>query len=484
MKTFISTRAKIFLFASILALSATGAAAFESGSTGADGAFNPAVDTELQLPPDGIFNFTSVNIPSDVVVTFAKNDTNTPVTILASSDVTIDGTIDLNGGDSTDVGAAGDGNLGDDGIPGTGGPGGFDGGRGGQPGATNEERRGGDGLGPGGGASSGSTYTTSGAGCSGAGGGFSSTGQGATGGGGCGAAGGSTYGTEAQLPLIGGSGGGGASGGLSFAGSGGGGGGGAILIAASGTVTVNGGILARGGNGGDTSGAERGGVGGGGSGGAIRILATTISGNGSIDARGGVDGGGAARDGGNGADGRIRLEAEIFNRTSGSNPSFSFASPGEVFVAGMPAIRISRVAGVDAPAAPTGNADIVLPESTPNPVLVEFESSNVPVGNTITLTAIPANAEPVSTLSDALAGTEASATASASIDLPSGPSVLQASVSFTVTASVGDGLSNFAMGERVERIRVDAVAGHGSETTFITVSGEEYTWPSNAVAMY
>ena len=119
---------------------------FDSGSTGADGALNPTVNTQLQLPPSGIFNFTSVNIPSGVTVTFKKNTTNTPVTILASGSVTIDGLLNVSGLSSTNVGAAGDGNIGDDGVPGAGGPGGFDGGRGGSP-----QGSGGNGLGPGGG---------------------------------------------------------------------------------------------------------------------------------------------------------------------------------------------------------------------------------------------------------------------------------------------------------------------------------------------
>ena len=109
----------------------TAGLAFESGSTGADGPFNPDVSQELALPPDGIFNFTDVNIPAGITITFGKNTTNTPVIVLASGDVTIDGTIDISGTQSADTGAHGDGNLGDDGLPGIGGPGGFDGGRGG-----------------------------------------------------------------------------------------------------------------------------------------------------------------------------------------------------------------------------------------------------------------------------------------------------------------------------------------------------------------
>src|SRR4029079_3177509 len=117
----------------VLVISGT-ALAFNSGSTGADGAFSPTVSTQVQLPESGIFNFTTVNIPSGVTVTFKRNTANTPIVILATGNVTIAGAIDVSGSSSANVGAAGDGNLGDDGIPGRGGSGGQDGGRGGPAG--------------------------------------------------------------------------------------------------------------------------------------------------------------------------------------------------------------------------------------------------------------------------------------------------------------------------------------------------------------
>ena len=55
--------------------------AFDSGSTGADGAFSPTVNTTLELPPSGVFNFTTVNVPAGVTVTFKKNATNTAMKI-------------------------------------------------------------------------------------------------------------------------------------------------------------------------------------------------------------------------------------------------------------------------------------------------------------------------------------------------------------------------------------------------------------------
>src|SRR5207249_1058049 len=66
---------------------------FSSGSNGSLGAFNPTSNTTVTLPADGVLNYTTINIPSDVTVTFTPNATNTPVTMLATGDVTISGTI-------------------------------------------------------------------------------------------------------------------------------------------------------------------------------------------------------------------------------------------------------------------------------------------------------------------------------------------------------------------------------------------------------
>src|SRR6266850_779576 len=78
--------ALVFLLA-CTAQSAHAQGSFNSGSTGADGAFNPSSSTTLQVPESGVFNFTTVNIPGPVTVTFTRNSKNTPVTILATGDV-------------------------------------------------------------------------------------------------------------------------------------------------------------------------------------------------------------------------------------------------------------------------------------------------------------------------------------------------------------------------------------------------------------
>lgn len=466
--------------AAILALMPSVALAFDSGSTGADGAFNPTVSTNVPLPASGIFNFSSMNIQSGINVTFQRNTTNTPVVILVSGNVTIAGTLNVSGGSSTNAGAAGDGNLGDDGVPGIGGPGGYDGGRGGAIGAN---RSGGQGLGPGGGnpgnfsvvgTQCGSNHTYGGAG-----GGFGAVGAPnpcfSTGGG-------VSYGSTVLLPLIGGSGGGGGGGGTNFAAGGGGGGAGAILIAASGTVNVTGQILANGGSSGSSTGAGCGDNGGGGSGGGIRIVATTIAGNGTIAAAGGSVGTSCFASGGVGAVGRIRLESESFTRTAATTPPFTTAAPGPVFVAGLPTLAITSVAGVSAPPIPTGNADITLPSTTANPVTVVFTTANVPVGNTVRLTVTPALGISSSVVSPALTGSTTSATTSVNANLPSGPSTLLATTTYTIVASLGDALAPYANGERVEQIMIAAAPGQSNHYVLITTSGKEFDVPAEALA--
>lgn len=472
--------------------------AYDSGSTGADGDFSPTVNTELQIPESGVFNFTTVNIPTGVTVTFKRNTSNTPVVMLASGNVTISGTLNLNGTNSTHVGASGDGNLGDDGLPGLGGPGGYEGGRGGTAGKGS----GGAGLGPGGGGGGKYFYYSNYYNyyLGGGGGGFNGAGgdqpQFSSGGGWAVGKGGPAYGSSQLLPLIGGSGGGGGTGGLSFPGSGGGGGGGAILIASSGTVNVAGAITAYGGKSGSSSGSGCGGRGGYGSGGAIRIVATTISGNGALAAtvlnttappyyQSPTCQSGSEQPyyGGAGAAGRIRLEAETFTRTAVSDPAHSFGSPSSAFVAGLPTLRITSVAGVAAPANPTGDADITLPSTTPNPVTVEFATTGVPVGNTVSLRVTPAYGDATTVVSPAITGSTSAGVASVSATLPSGPSVLSATTTYTIVTAMGEALSVYAQGETVEKVRLTTTMNGPTLATLITKSGKEFEVPHAALAM-
>lgn len=467
--------------------------AFDSGSTGADGAFNPLVNTEVPLPPSGVLNYTTVTIPVGVTVTFTKNATNTPVVILASGDVTIAGQVQVNGADAPASGPAGNGQVGDDGVPGAGGPGGYDGGRGGLPSAVPAENISGVGEGPGGaGASHGYSNPTHRS-CGGSGGGYGTAG--AVGGGGSpctsssNAVAGPTYGQATLQPMIGGSGGSGGAAKTAYRAGGGGGGGGALLIAASGTLNVTGQIRANGGKGGAITGQGSGGAGGSGSGGAIRLIATTISGEGAITASGGTETGGTVDDvygrGGAGGAGRIRLEAETITRVGNTSPAYSFGTPGPVFVAGLPTLRIVSVAGVAAPMTPTGEADIALPVDTPNPVTVILATTDVPLGNQVELIVTPPYGEAIEASSDALVGTVENAEASAQIALPTGPSVMLATVSYSVEeeSQQNKALSHYTGGESVSRVELSAAANGERRTILHTRSGRRVALDPARVAI-
>ena len=288
-----------------------------------------------------------------------------------------------------------------------------------------------------------------------------------------------TYGNADLLPLIGGSGGSGGFGGAGTGGSGGGGGGGALLLAASGTLTVNGAIRADGGYGGDLGTSYQdmqfGRVGGGGSGGAIRLVASTVDGTGDLSALG-ADGGDFAdygsRNWNSGGAGRIRIEAEALLFTETTSPAFTTGEPGELFVAGLPTLRIASVAGQPAPAEPTGTADIVLSSEDANPVEVGFEASGVPLGNTLTLVLTPPAGEPVRVISTALAGSVDASTATALVDIPDGGSTLLALLSFAVVeAQAQVAWSRFTRGERVHRVELVADASGRARTRLHTETG-------------
>ena len=186
----------------VLGCSAVSAQTFSSGSTGADGALDLAtMNCEtgpyaplpgqnqgcwIQLPPTGVLNYATVNVPSGTTLRFRKNRGNTPVVLLAQGDVVVDGKLGVEAGAYV-VGV--DSRL-DYSQPG---PGGFPGGY-----PTNAP-----GLGPGGGTAS-ATH-------------------------------GRWVGSLSLVPIVGGSGGTGS------------GGGGAIVIASTGSIIIAGTVWAIGG---------------------------------------------------------------------------------------------------------------------------------------------------------------------------------------------------------------------------------------------
>ncbi len=322
---------------------------FDSRSDGSDGAldftgqsgvidFDPFTFAP-PLDPDGdqVFHFTTITIPADVTIRM-RADTlpNGPVYWLATEDVVIEGTLDLQGEPGSPQGPRGAA------LPG---PGGFPGGVG--RGTDSDATRGG---GPGGGPAS----TNSG---------ISPANH---------ATGNSAYGNVFLAPFIGGSGGGGYSAGSSIVG--GGAGGGAILIASSSTIRIAGAVNVRAGDAGNFSGQ----VSGRGSGGAIRLLAPAIQGGGNLFASSGT------------ASGRIRMES--FSNTHSGSIEGSFRVVRLVEnVRFLPAdrpplVRVTTIGGVAVPNNPTGNIfspDVTIESALP--VVVEVAAEKIPLGTELTL---------------------------------------------------------------------------------------------------
>lgn len=350
---------------------------FSSGSTGADGDFNPTNSmpstgwsvsgntVTVTNSSDGIFNFRSIYIDTGWTVKFTQNTLNTPVYLLSQSNVTVKGTISVSGNN----GASSPGTAG-----GSGGPGGFDGGQSGS-GSLH-----GPGFGPGGGPQARAAgYVVAGA-----------------------SSGGSPYGVLDIRPFIGGSGGGGGV----FAGHGGGGGGGALLIASSQTTDITGTVVANGGGPGSWDGGR-------GSGGSIRIMTDTLLGDGRIEAVQSTSGDKVS------SHGRIRIEACNNNRAALTFPPATFSEPGSVFIVTNPTIQVTSIAGESVTWPPTGSMsapDVSLPPGFTNPAVVSVLASNVSSGTGFKIIVTPAYGTNI-VASSTLAGSYAESTGSVNVNV-------------------------------------------------------------------
>jgi len=370
-------------------------------SDGSDGVFNPTASVEVDLsqavtgtwnqPGNGkgvydpdkwavVFKYSSVDIPAGVTVTFRNRPTYAPVVWLVQGDVTIQGTVNLNGqgyfaGSSSPA------------LTTEPGPGGYRGGCKKVPSGPT----GGGGSGPGGaGFLAGGSYGTQ-----------------------SGSGGGPTYGNAGVVPLIGGSGGGGRSEGDPT----GGAGGGALLIAAAGTVTIaQGGSIAA--NGGAGLLYPWGAVAGG-SGGAIRIIADTVTGSGALSA---IGGGGTT----SGGVGRIRVEANDNPFLFTCNPTPSLADPGQdprIWPdAAAPRIKAVSLGGQPVPADPrtrlnASDVEVVLPHAGEQELVIEAE--NVPLDWTVVARLVPMNGAPANVQATFDSGTVAKSTWKATLNLSS-----------------------------------------------------------------
>jgi hypothetical protein len=333
--------------------------AFDSGSTGARGPIDvPAGASEtIQLPADGIIHATTVTLGADATLSFIRNELNTPVYLLATGDVTLNGTgsiaslITVKGSDTTDS---------DGGVAG---PGGFDGGKGGF-----EATPPGPGQGPGGGAGGQCNTTVAGAGSAGhrtvpSGG---STNHGAA------------YGSTSLVPIVGGSGGGGCFSGTTSRG--GAGGGGAIVIASNTKISFTGVVNADGAFSNGSASAH-------GSGGAIRLVAPIVRGSGVLRARGaeGVFSGPIQQNG----EGRIRIDTlDHTELTATLNPSASatIGSAMYVFLPNAPRLDIVEAAGEPVGSAPV---QVTLPLGAPAAQTVIVRAQNFTGTVPITVAVLP-----------------------------------------------------------------------------------------------
>lgn len=356
------------------------------GNRGADGEFKPTgavheVDLSLAASApwdsatpandhgvyDGtqwavVFKFQSVHIPAGTTVRFKNHPSHAPVVWLVDGDVTIDGTLVLDGQNYQRIDAFAE--------PG---PGGFRGGIG------IFRSRATSGFGPGGGD----------AGNWGGGGAFGTVADGSQ----------VTYGNADLIPLVGGSGGGGYTAGTV----GGGGGGGAILIATPGTLRVAGRIQA---NGGDVPGGGA----GGGSGGGVRLVGGLLTGDGFVECRAG---GGGRR----GGEGRVRVEAAAQEGNLNILPAASFEMMEPASVVRLwpdtetPVTRIVSVGNRTVPADPwaniqsLANADVRLAAGSRTNVVV-IETLNLPTNSVVTLHVVARDGGPRAQVPASYVGTD------------------------------------------------------------------------------
>lgn len=407
---------KKILFAFLIcALPLIAQAQFNSGSTGADGALDLSTMTcpnnicEVQLPESGILNYTTVNIPSGKQLRFKKNSRNTPVILLAQSNVNIAGSIDISApGIVTSPAVAGN-------IPG---PGGF-------YGSTNANF---PGFGPGGG----------------------QAGQAGVGGHG------RWVGSLSLVPLVGGSGGG-----AGNTNGGGGGGGGAITIASSSQISVlpNYGITAWGGIGNPSF--ASGSCGGGG---AIRLVANSLNITGNLYANSFFC---AAQ-----YSGVIRFEAQPgqINFTGATNPAplISVINP-TIVPSAIPQLTLTSIGGYAVPSyagSRFDTVDLLLPNSIPDPVNVVVSANNIPVGTSVSVGFV--SGSPNGTTAPCnLAGTFESSSCTATISNlnRTGVTYLLATAAFTPPAPLAK--FNPKGKDQIAKIRLDAVLGKQPKYVFL-----------------
>jgi hypothetical protein len=317
----------------LAAASATAQPVFSADDYDCSASLTVTTNTTLPLPSDGIVCFATFVLEAGATLSFTRNAANTPVYLLATGEIRIDGVIAMAG----ERGLSTNGALG--------GPGGFTGGNAGY----DDREAPSAGRGPGGGLPDiGETYWA-GRGVFGSGPSWISSIDG------------QIYGSPLLIPLIGGSGGGGRLNPESYGG--GGGGGGAILLASNTRIEITGSINVRGGY------DDR--YYNGGSGGAVRVVAPSVAGNGSL----------AAGPYGNnlryGGQGRTRVDllddSEMNLVSEGVHTVGTFLS---IFPENLARLYITHAAGTDIAPGTRGPVTILLPAGAASEQTVTLAAEN------------------------------------------------------------------------------------------------------------
>jgi hypothetical protein len=422
----------------------------------------------------GILEFTNVNLaPGNtqfLEVHFVGNSLNNPLTILSQNDIRLGGPsgtfhlrIDgLSGRNPPNISFSGAG-----GDPG---PGGSPGGSGGAGGST--PGNGNQGFGPSGGTGGAANAATAAALR--------------------GVSAGSSPASFSLTPLRGGSGGGGGAGInpvnslgcgtalLGYGGAGGGGGGGGLTMAATNEIFlgINGNtqIDASGGGGGDNGNTGCRPSGGGGEGGSVRLISKTLTGAGSIVLSGGTAVLAAAA-----AGGKIRIEANSNTYTgaiTGAGGGSFTQFPGAPIPSDLPTLRITSIAGVATPAAPTGSLtvpDVNFATAPVNPASISLAATKIPIGTTVSVRVTATIGAAVTVTSTALTGTFDNSTATASVDIPPGQGQIAATVAFTLPpqSAMLMGLPNLD-GTKPQRVEVVAGGEGASRVYVVAESGARF----------
>jgi len=357
---------------------------FNSGSNGSFGAILIEEDTVIDLPPDGIIHATTITINPETRLEFKRNELNTPVYLLATGDIIIDGEISISA----------NGRLG--------GPGGFDGGMK----YNSETLSSGAGYGPGAGLG-GSSYEGGNAGFKVRASHYYSPSNSYV----FGPLDGKAYGNTLLVPIIGGSGGGGSTSGE------GGGGGGAIVVASNTAI-----IFDKAGNGLSLGYGNTRGVGviktftsrttGAGSGGAVRLVAPSVIGEGYIG-----DTGVFIDSFSNGpSEGRSRID--VINRLDVQTRADSIGSFMQVFPPVNSRLDIIEVAGNNIPEGTSNEFVVTLPINTPTQQTIIVQGRDFVGTVPVRIVVTPDTGEPIVTDTQLDMSSGTPATVTIDVDLP------------------------------------------------------------------